>query len=177
MTDARSENGRSGRIREVPLDALRPHPSNYRTHPPDQVGRIAESLRRYGQRRAIVVQASTGYVLAGCGMWLAARQLGWPSLRCDWWDCSDEEARAYLVEDNEAWWGAQDDRAALAELIADLSPEHCPPSFPPERIEDLLREVGTPSAPMPERWRELDRSLAADARTAICPRCGCEFPV
>lgn len=146
-----------GTIREVAVSDLTPHPDNYRAHPPEQVSRIAESLRRYGQRRAIVVQAGTMRVIAGNGVLAAAPEAGLETLICDVWPCDDETARAYLVEDNESVWGAEDDRTALAELLADLGDAR-PPSFPDDRVEDLLREVTMPrmvdlTADEDDTWR------------------------
>ena len=47
-----------GSVRMVPLADLRPWEQNYRHHPAEQRARITESIRRNGQRKAIVVQAS-----------------------------------------------------------------------------------------------------------------------
>ncbi len=151
-----------GTIQQLPIESLHPAPDNYRAHPPEQIARIAESLRRYGQRRAIVVQASTMQVIAGNGVLLAAPEAGLEKLTCDVWDCDDQQALAYLVEDNEAVWGAEDDRTKLAELLADLPEPERPPSFPDERIEDLLREVTRPASADNEET----------ATTLVCPQCG-----
>lgn len=116
----------AGVIRDLPVAVLAQHPRNYKAHPRPQVERLALSLQRYGQRKAIVVQASTNMVVAGHGILAAAKQLGWQKLRCDVWDCTDAEARAYLVDDNELERGADPDSEALLALIEEAEAEGAP---------------------------------------------------
>ena len=103
--------------RYVPVGDLSPHPRNYQRHPADQIDRLAASLRTYGQPRPIVVHR--GVILAGHGVWQAARLLGWSSIWCsmapDAW--SDTRALAYLIADNETRRGAEPDLPALAEIL------------------------------------------------------------
>ena len=107
----------------LPLDALQPHPRNYRRHPDMQLDRLAASLARFGQVRSIVVQAGAPgryLVVAGHGVVEAARRLG--SVRelradvipADW---TPEQVEGYLVADNQHAAGADDDLARLAELL------------------------------------------------------------
>jgi len=58
----------------VPIDSIRPHPRNPNK---GSVEVIRESLRIHGQYRTIVVQRSTGFVLAGNTTWRAAKEEGW----------------------------------------------------------------------------------------------------
>ena len=106
----------------VPLDALAPHPRNYRQHPQQQLDRLAASLARFGQVRSIVVQegAPGRYLMvAGHGLAEAARAQGYRELRADvipatW---TPEQVEGYLIADNQHANGAQDDMVALAELL------------------------------------------------------------
>lgn len=103
--------------RHVSIGDLSPHPRNYQRHPASQLDRLAASLRAYGQPRPIV--AHRGVILAGHGVWQAARSLGWSSIWCsivpDAWD--DARALAYLVADNETRRGVDLDLPALAEIL------------------------------------------------------------
>ena len=66
-------------VEVVALDSLTGHPRNYRIHPPDQLLHIKQSLQDHGQYRNVVIsQDST--ILAGHGVWLAAKELGWQQL-------------------------------------------------------------------------------------------------
>ncbi len=129
----------------LPTADLKPHPRNYNRHPDDQVERLAQSLRRYGQRKAVVVQRSTMRILAGEGVWLAARLAGIETLTVDLWDCSDEEALAYLVDDNRLAELAQPELAQLAAVAGELAAvELSPISLDELALKDLRAEIGDP---------------------------------
>ena len=62
-------------IKPVAPDALRPHPSNARTHPKKQRRRLAKAIKRFGFTVPIIVDEN-GVILAGHGRWLVAKELG-----------------------------------------------------------------------------------------------------
>ncbi len=64
----------------VALDSVSPDPANVRLHPPRNLDAIKASLRRFGQRKPVVVNAATRVIEAGSGTWLAARDLSWPTI-------------------------------------------------------------------------------------------------
>lgn len=78
--------------RTVPLSALTPDPDNPRTHDARNLQIITESLRRFGQVEALVVQGDTLRVIGGNGRLEAMRSLGWT-------EC---EVREVAVDDHEA---------------------------------------------------------------------------
>lgn len=106
----------------LPLDALTPHPRNYRRHPEQQLARLGASLARFGQVRSIVVQEGAPgryLIVAGHGLVEAARQQSYTTLRADvipatW---TDAQVEGYLVADNQHAAGADDDVAALVALL------------------------------------------------------------
>lgn len=161
----------AGEVREVKVADLVPHPDNYRAHGQEQVERLEESLERYGQFRPIIVQASTNRIIAGHGVVAAAKAAGEETIQATVVGCDDDTARAILIEDNESTWGAGDDREALAELLASV--EERPPSFPPDRVEDLLRELTMPRIEPPEEFKEYDPEGMEFEH--VCPKCGFEF--
>jgi DNA modification methylase len=123
----------------VAINSLHPHPRNYRAHPVQQVAAIAESLRLHGQYRNVVVQASTGYILAGHGVVEAARSLGWTKVQAVFLEVDDAQALRLLVDDNELPRLALDDSALLANILGDLVQLDLPPlAYAPEEIEALL---------------------------------------
>jgi hypothetical protein len=92
-----------------------------------------------------VVQASTLKILAGHGVVEAAKQAGETTIAATVVDCTDEEALAILVDDNELARHAEDDREELATLLADLhETEFAPLAYNDAEIEDLLRELTMP---------------------------------
>lgn len=162
-----------GSIQMLPIADLRPWEQNYRHHPAEQLDRIRESLRRNGQRKAVVVQASTVRIVAGHGVAEAMRLEGYTEARCDVWDCSDEQAAAYLVDDNELSRHAVDDEAALAALLLELQDtQYAPVSFNADELDALLAESMTPG-PFPEEFKEVDPT--EDDFEHKCPKCGFEW--
>lgn len=111
----------------VNLSDLQTHPLNYNRHSEDQLLRLMESLRRFGQPKEIVIWSSEAaaprMIIAGHGLVVAAQRLGWRALRASdmtgkW---TDAEAMAYLAADNELARMGDPDEVALAALTARLA--------------------------------------------------------
>lgn len=102
----------------VPIDEISNHPRNVRQ---GDVGAIAESLKENGQYRPIVVQRSTGYVLAGNHTLKAAKALGWKKVAVTYVECDDQRALRILLADNRTNDLATYDDGALAELLKELA--------------------------------------------------------
>ncbi len=104
-----------GKTETVAIDAIRPHPKNVRQ---GHVGLIGQSLQAHGQYRPIVVQKSTGYVLAGNHTLKAAGALGWQEIEVTWQDVDDDEALRILLVDNKTNDAASYDDAASFVLLS-----------------------------------------------------------
>jgi len=100
------------------IDSVRLHPRNVRQ---GDVGAIAASLSTHGQYRPIVVQASTGYILAGNHTYKAAVSLGWDEIAVNMVVCTDDEALRILLADNRANDLASYDDAGLLEVLKELA--------------------------------------------------------
>ncbi|KQT13070.1 DNA methylase N-4 [Methylobacterium sp. Leaf399] len=101
--------------------ALRANPSNARTHSKKQITKIADSIRAFGFTVPLVVD-ETGFVLAGHGRLLAARQLALstvPTVRLD--HLSEMQKRAYAIADNKIATLAGWDRSTLALELGELA--------------------------------------------------------
>lgn len=81
----------------VPIDAITTYPENVRD---GNVTAIAESLAKYGQMKPLVVQESTGYIVAGNHTYLAAKMLGWEKVAIVRVDMDERTALGYLLADN-----------------------------------------------------------------------------
>lgn len=108
---------------QVAIADFEPHPRNYNEHPEPQVSEIAESLRLFGQVKPVVVWRR--WFVAGHGVVLGARRLGWTHVKAerlpdDW---PEHKALAYLAADNELARGASPNLQALAALAADIRAE------------------------------------------------------
>jgi site-specific DNA-methyltransferase (adenine-specific) len=100
----------------VPIDSVTLHPNNPRR---GDVEAVAASLARFGQQKPIVVQASTGYVVAGNHLVKAARSLGWTEIAANVEALDDASAIAFMLADNRSSdLGGYDD-ALLAAILAE----------------------------------------------------------
>jgi hypothetical protein len=105
----------------VALHELRPHPRNYRQHPPDQLEHIKASITEHGIYRNIVI-AREGTILAGHGVVQALGEMGVaqvPVIRLAI-DPDSPAALKVLAGDNGIpHLGVVDDRA-FTELLKDI---------------------------------------------------------
>jgi len=96
-----------------PIDAVRPYEHNPRVND-DAVDAVATSLREFGFRQPIVVDAD-GVIIAGHTRWKAARKLGLARVPVHVaTGLSPEQVRAYRIADNQT--------ATIAEWDYDLLP-------------------------------------------------------
>jgi len=102
----------------TPIETLTTHPRNIRQ---GDIGAICQSLAAHGQYRPIVVQRSTGHILAGNHTYQAARSLGWSHIAATYVECDDEQALRILLVDNRANDLATYDDTALSELLQELA--------------------------------------------------------
>jgi hypothetical protein len=102
----------------VAIASVTNHPRNVRQ---GDIGAISQSLKDNGQYRPIVVQRSTGHVLAGNRTLKAAKALGWKDIAVTFVDCDDDRALRILLADNRTNDLATYDDNALAELLKELA--------------------------------------------------------
>jgi hypothetical protein len=109
-------------IIRLPVTDLSSDPANMRTHPEANILAIVASLRRWGQQKPIVIDASH-VVRCGNGTLEAARRLGWETIDCIVTALSGAELTAFAIADNRtselAEWSAEL-AATLEALAADL---------------------------------------------------------
>lgn len=122
----------------VRTDAVQTHPRNARR---GNVAKIRASLDRWGQYQPIVVQASTGYVIAGNHRLLAARDLGWEHIDAVLIDVDDDAARRILLVDNKSSDDAEYDDEQLAELLRDLQGDFDGTGWNTDELDALLEEL------------------------------------
>ena len=125
----------------VDLTDLKPHPENVRQ---GDVGAITESLKHHGQYRPIVVQKSSGHILAGNHTFKAAKALKWKQIAATYVDCDDEQALRILLMDNRANDLASYDDNALAEMLQALMATDAKldgTGFDPSDLDELLGQL------------------------------------
>lgn len=106
-------------IEWLPLDAVQPYAGNPRNNT-TAIPKVAESIKRYGWRQPIVVDAA-GVIVAGHTRYAAALELGLPAVPVHRaLDLSPEQAAAYRIADNRTGEEAVWDRAMLATELGAL---------------------------------------------------------
>lgn len=126
-------------IEFIGIDTVEPHPENPRVHDLDG---IAGSLERFGQTKPIIVQKSTGYVVAGNGTRIAAKErLGWDTIAAVLLDMDDETAKAYLAADNRTSDRAKYDSERLLGLLESIDDLEGT-GFDLDYVEDLQDATG-----------------------------------
>jgi len=165
----------AGALVEMRLEELEAHPSNYRSHPEDQVARIGRSLEQHGQYRNVVVQASTNRIIAGHGVVEAAKLRGDETVLAMVLDVTNAEAEQILVDDNELPQRSVDDLGQLSILLERLrGTEFQPDAFDDEDVSAMLADVRAgESVALPEEFPAYDPS-AMEFQHA-CPKCGYEW--
>jgi hypothetical protein len=104
--------------RMTPVAELAPHPRN-----PNEgdVGAIHESIAVNGFWGAVIVQRSTGYVVAGNHRLIAARSLDMTEIPAVWADIDDDAALRILAADNHATRLGHDRPDAIADILIELA--------------------------------------------------------
>lgn len=124
----------------IPIADCHLDPTNARTG--HAVDRIAGSLRQYGQRKPIVVNASEGNKIeAGNGMWLAAKSLGWTHIAAVMVEDDPMTAVGYGIADNRPGDLSRWDTEVLSMLVDSLPPETYT-GFEGDELDVLLAELG-----------------------------------
>ena len=119
---------------------LIPYARNSRTHSPQQVDKIAASIREFGFLNPIIVDGKNG-IVAGHGRVMAAQKLGLASLPViEAAHLTEAQKRAYVIADNrlalDAGWDMEMLRIEIAEL-RDLAFDLSLTGFNVEEIESF----------------------------------------
>lgn len=143
----------------IPIDSCHPDPANARKG--HAVDRIAASLRQYGQRKPIVVNAQEGNKIeAGNGTWLAAKSLEWTHIAAVIVEDDPMTAVGYGIADNRLGHLSEWDIETLATLLDSIDAD-LPTGFEGDELEELL------AALMPadnDQWGDAFGGLPNDDR-------------
>ena len=107
-------------ITVVPVEDLHEWPTNVRVHTTRNLEALKRCLSRFGQVKPILVQKSSMAIIAGNGTYQAVCALGWPSIKCNLLDLSDEEANALAIADNRTGELSEWNNQRLVETLKDL---------------------------------------------------------
>lgn len=164
-------------LERVPISMLRPHPENPRR---GDVEAIAESIRRRGQYRPVVVNRGTHTgrpmeILAGHHITRALESLGRETAWITLVDYTDEQAREVLLFDNRSNELGTFDTEALYALLSQM-PDVTVVGYSPDDLSDLrlmveestrgqdvvIEDPGPPKPKFdfdPDNWGKADRRI------------------
>lgn len=122
VSPSKKESPDTKQFPRVPVADLVPYARNSRTHSPEQVARVAASIREFGFLNPVVVD-NTGMIIAGHCRVMAAQKLGLESVPCvDASHLTEAQKRAYVLADNrlalDAGWDDEMLRIELQDLAA-----------------------------------------------------------
>ncbi len=138
-----TEDQKFPNYKTVQVSALIPYARNSPTHSPQQVDKIAASIREFGFLNPIIVDRENG-IIAGHGRVMAAQKLGLKELPViEASHLTEAQRRAYVLADNRLALDAGWDNDLLKIELADLQAEGFDLSltgFNVDEIGDLLAE-------------------------------------
>lgn len=102
----------------ITVSGISEHPKNYNQ---GDIGAISESMDAHGFFGALIVQRSTGYVIAGNHRLRTAAMKGAETVPGFWLECDDDEAERILAVDNRTARLATFDDAALLDLLVGIA--------------------------------------------------------
>lgn len=151
----------------VPLERIQLDPENVRLHPERNIEAIMASYRRFGQRKPIVVNRTTGRgtTIDGNGQLIAAMRLGWTHIAVTWVDDDEDTAKAYAIAANQTGLSSQYDYQQLAAQVQELSAagmDIAVLGFADFELEPLLQASWVPPA-LVETPAEEESSSAKEA--------------
>ena len=160
----------------VPIDSLHPLPTNARIHTDRNLEVIRNSLTTFGQQKAILVTRDN-MILAGHGLWTAAKQLGWTEIKVERSNLTGERARAYALADNRAGELSAWDTDLLAMELLAIAEQVVPDliGFGSNELDAVLgRTVADDVQFAPLDDSESPKRLDV-GRSIKCPACGHEW--
>lgn len=132
-------------IEYVPIGDVQPHPDNARLHLTAHL--VAESIDAHGVYKPLVVQRSTGAILAGNGLWQVLKDRGEGEVAVTYVDVDDEQATRILLVDNATSDESTYDEQALADLLTALEGDFAGTGWTEQAAGDLLDLLGATLEP------------------------------
>ena len=154
----------------VPINSVRPDPSNVMQHPPSQIDALAASLVAFGFDQPILARRN-GLIIAGHGRLLAARQVGMTHVPVVYTDLDGVDATRRMIGDNRLAALAEPHAETLAELLRQLQAEDAlgGTGYDDAAVDALLKEVAgaTPTGDDPGPQVDKAAELQAKWGTAL----------
>ncbi len=135
------------------VDDLIPYARNARTHSPEQVQKLAGSIKEFGFLNPVVISEDGG-ILAGHGRVMAAQKLGIKQVPCIIEShLTETQRKAYILADNRLALDAGWDEEMLALELGDLLNNNFNKDiigFTEKEISDILNAESSDEISIPE---------------------------
>jgi len=156
----------------VGINKVQEHPKNPRI---GDVAKIEKSIKANDFYGAVVVQKSTGYILAGNHRWKAAQKTGLKRIPVIYLDIDDEAATRVLLADNRTSDKSKYDQDALLAILRDTAEHETGLEGTGYTDGDLARLAASLDVPV-----DIDKAPVPshDERSKIvhkCPNCHYEW--
>ena len=154
----------------VKLSSLKTHPENPRRGNLDELKR---SINTNGFWGAVVVQKSTGHILAGNHRVMAARDLGAKKMPVVFVDVDDQTAKRILIADNRLSDQGEYDENKLFEILDSLNNTNTGLEglgYDKSDLDYMLKKIEYDS----KGHGELNPEMFSNFKHT-CPRCGFEW--
>ena len=149
------------------IDDLKLDPKNERKHEANNLNAIKASLDKFGQQKPVVID-DKNKILAGHGMVMAAKDLGWKRVNCVRSDLTGKAKIAYRVADNKTSDLSDWNKEALAWTLNDISNEFNLMEFGFDKSDIELPDF--------EPDKDGDEQQDLDSKKQVtCPECGATF--
>jgi len=158
----------------VSVESLVPYARNSRTHSPQQVDKIAASIREFGFLNPIITDGDNG-IVAGHGRVLAAQKLGLAELPCiEAAHLTEAQRRAYVIADNRLALDAGWDNDLLKVELQDLDAAGFDLTLTGFELGEMAALFDEPNF---EPGTEDDQGKLDELAPKMvqCPHCGDEF--
>ena len=165
------------------ISEIKPHPENYKIHPPDQIKSLRASLKAFGCTSPIKANLD-GLIVAGHGMYQLYLEDGYTHVPVMFEALDKQLSKAYLAADNETARKGLTDREKLYDIlegviqIPDFDIEAT--GFDLDEVDgflDALTETNPyGNCEIPDDSPEYNESIADEVDSCECPKCGYKFP-
>ena len=129
---------KNAKVHQVRIDSIKPYQNNAKIHGPEQVRKIADSIKEFGFLNPILLD-SENMILCGHGRLEAAKYLGMeevPALYAD--GLTEAQKRAYILADNRLGELADWDTGLISEELKALQMEGFDINLTGFDVDDIL---------------------------------------
>lgn len=158
------------RIEFMPVAGLLPYVANARTHSPEQVKQIVDSILEFGFTNPVLIDANNELV-AGHGRVMAAKELGHDLVPCiRLGHLTELQIRAYRLADNKIALNSGWDMTKLAaevDALQKLDVDLMVAGFNEDEIAKMIAGLVPPMAPAD--FPAVDENIHTEHQ---CPKCG-----